>query len=154
MRYHSAVLFVTNIEASTKFYTELLGFKVADDFGNNLAFEEGLSLWQVQDSHDIAKKLPVAGPGNRFELCFEHEDMDDLYEQLKSAKVKFFQHLNEETWGQRTVRFFDPDGHLIEVGEPMEVFVKNLAQRALSSTEIQEKTGMPIITVNEILNSK
>jgi catechol 2,3-dioxygenase-like lactoylglutathione lyase family enzyme len=151
MRYHSAVLFVTNIEASTKFYTELLGFKVADDFGNNLAFEEGLSLWQVQDSHEIAKKLPVAGPGNRFELCFEHEDMDDLYEKLKIAKVKFFQHLNEETWGQRTVRFFDPDGHLIEVGEPMPVFVKNLAKKGLSETDIHEKTGMPLDTVKKLL---
>jgi len=154
MKYHSAVLFVTAIETSTKFYTQLLGLKVADDFGNNLAFEQGLSLWQVQGSHEIAKNLPVPGLGNRFELCFEHEDMDDLYEQLKSAKVKFFQHLNEETWGQRTVRFFDPDGHLIEVGEPMELFVRNLAQRGLSETEIHKKTGMPIVTVNEILNLK
>ena len=26
---------------------------------------------------------------------------------------------NENFWGQQVVRFYDPDGHLIEVGTPM-----------------------------------
>lgn len=151
MRYHSAVLFVKDINLAKTFYIQILGLNLAEDFGNNIVFEQGLSIWQVQQSHAIAKELPVSEPGNRFELCFEHEDMDDLYLQLKSAKVKFFQHLNEETWGQRTVRFFDPDGHLIEVGEPMPVFVKNLAKRGLSETDIHEKTGMPLDTVKKLL---
>jgi hypothetical protein len=66
---------------------------------------------------------------------------------LNNAGIKFLHQINEEPWGQRTIRFFDPDGHLIEIGEPMEVFVNNMSQKGLSAVQISEKSGIPVETV-------
>lgn len=32
--------------------------------------------------------------------------------------IQYVNHLTEHPWGQKTVRFYDPDGNLIEVGTP------------------------------------
>lgn len=49
------------------------------------------------------------------------------------------------------MRFFDPDQHLIEVGEPVPVLVKNLSERGLNPKEIAEKTGIPLEVVEKLL---
>lgn len=151
MNFHSIVIFVKDIEVSKAFYTKTLGFSIIHDFGNNIILNQGLSIWQVMQDHPIGEQLDPHKDGNRFELYFEHDDMDTLNEQLTKAGITFFQPLNEEAWGQRTLRFFDPDHHLIEVGEPLEIFVKNLAIRGLTNVQIHKKTGIPQNTVNKIL---
>jgi len=49
------------------------------------------------------------------------------------------------------MRFFDPDGHLIEIGEPMEVFVRNMTKKGLTAKQIAAKSGISIETINSIL---
>jgi len=34
-------------------------------------------------------------------------------------EVKYVNHLMTHSWGQKVIRFYDPDGNLIEVGTPM-----------------------------------
>ena len=55
-----------------------------------------------------------------------------------------------ESWGQYTVRFFDPDGNLVEVGESIPCFVKRLYQEGLSIEDVAAKTSVPIETVKNI----
>ncbi|RKX68718.1 hypothetical protein DRP43_05215, partial [candidate division TA06 bacterium] len=45
---------------------------------------------------------------------------------IKSKNIEFLHEIHEEPWGQRTIRFFDPDNHLIEIGEPLPIFIKNM----------------------------
>lgn len=37
------------------------------------------------------------------------------------ADMKLLHDLHDEPWGQRTIRFFDPDDHLIEAGESLKL---------------------------------
>ena len=152
MKFHSTVLFVKDITQSKNFYKRLFAFNVAYDFGNNLGFEEVHSLWEIMPKHEIAQKLSTSDKSNRFELYFEHANIDEFYKLLKHEGVVFLHELKEESWGQRTVRFFDPDGHLVEVGEPLEVFIQNLSKQGLSQAEIESKTGVPGKNIAEILN--
>lgn len=61
---------------------------------------------------------------SRFEIVFETDDIDLVNKKLKENNVKLLHETNTEIWGQRTIRFYDPDGHLIEVGEAIPVFLK------------------------------
>ena len=114
------ILFVVNdIEKSKKFYQELFGLRVITDFGENMILTEGLVLQQKNIWQDGIKK-EVSFGGHDAELYFEESDMDGFLEKLSKVdfKVEF---VDEETpdhpWGGRVVRLYDPDRHVIEIGE-------------------------------------
>jgi len=144
MVFHSTVLFVKDIEASKEFYTRFLNFPVTYDFGKNVLLSNGLSLWQIQPDHIINNKLETGNESNRFELYFETANLEAIYDKLKSAGILFLHKIHEESWGQRTIRFFDPDNHLVEIGEPMDIFVNNMHKNGLTPMEISRKSGIPL----------
>ena len=151
MKFHSTVIFVKDIERSKDFYQRFLDFSIEHDFGKNVILNNGLTIWEIQESHVISKQLQTKDDSNRFELYFESEELEKVFSQLEMAGIKFLHKIHEEPWGQNTIRFFDPDNHLIEIGEPLEVFVNNMSRDGLSVKEISEKSGIPIDTVRELL---
>lgn len=152
MKLHSIVLFVKNIEKSKEFYTKILNQSIVHDFGNNVILSGGISIWQIQQSHIISQKLETSSNSNRFELYFEAENIDEINLKLEQNSVTLLHPIHTEPWGQRTIRFFDPDSHLIEIGEPLEVFVMNMSKQGLSPEQISTQSGIPIETVNNLLS--
>ncbi|MCD8187022.1 MAG: glyoxalase/bleomycin resistance/dioxygenase family protein [Rikenellaceae bacterium] len=126
------VLFVRDARRARDFYMDVLGCTVTHDFGGlNFFFQEGFALWQILDENIIPQTLGRehiynAEGVSRFELCFETEDLDADYAALQAVGVRFLHRINTELWGQRTVRFYDPDGHLVEIGEALPVFVRRI----------------------------
>ena len=55
------------------------------------------------------------------ELYFEEPDIEGFVKKLEKypEPIEYVNRLMEHSWGQRVVRFYDPDGNLIEVGTPM-----------------------------------
>jgi catechol 2,3-dioxygenase-like lactoylglutathione lyase family enzyme len=151
MKFHSTVIFVKEIGQSRDFYTRYLDFSVEHDFGKNVILSNGLTIWEIPDNHIISNQLETRKESTRFELYFESEDIDTKCKLLEKAGVKFLHKIHEEPWGQRTFRFFDPDDHLIEVGEPLEVFVSNMSMMGMSVKKISEKSGIPIETLKTLL---
>ena len=145
--YHSCVRLVEDIERSKHFYNTILGQSIVNDFGRNVVFEGGLSIWQ----RDYALNLIFQGKGdeidvggNNFEIYFETEDLDNLYDRLVSEKVEVIHEVMEHSWGQRGFRVRDPDGHIVEFSESMESVVRRLNMQGLSIEEISEKSMMPV----------
>lgn len=153
MKFHSTVIFVKDIEKSKDFYTHYLGFSIEHDFGKNVILNSGLTIWEILPGHIINTKLKTTNDSNKFELYFENDNIDEIFNNLENAGVQFLHKINEEPWGQRTLRFYDPDKHLIEIGEPLEVFVANLSKKGLNEAQISEKTGIPIDTVIKLLEN-
>lgn len=153
----TAVLFVRDAQQAREFYESLLGFHVVAEFGGtNIIFREGFALWQPMPEHVIPKAYPDMHNAElppRGELCYETEDIDGVYTELKAGEVRFLHEIREEEWGQRSVRFFDPDGHLIEVGESMHVFVRRFRNQGLTPEQIAERTFMPLPMVLGILGN-
>lgn len=147
MVFHSTVLFVKDIEVSKEFYINFLNFSVEHDFGKNIIMSKGLTLWQIDPEHIISKQLETTNESNRFELYFEAANIENISDTLKISGIKFLHILHKEPWGQRTIRFFDPDNHLIEIGEPMDVFVNNMHKTGLTPAQISVKSGIPIETI-------
>ena len=152
VRFHSAAAFVADIERSKAFYTELLGQEIELDFGKNVILKCGLTLWEIQPTHIIPATLGSdrLAAGNRFEFYFETPDIDEVYQRLHAAGVAFLHPVHEEPWGQRTIRLFDPDLHLIEIGEPLETFIGRLRSEGMTPEAITEKTGVPLQKLREL----
>lgn len=150
----TAVLFVRSINESRDFYCNVLGLKIELDFGKNVIFKNGFAIWEIRKDHIISGKIGhrnLTGASTRFELYFETGDLDIIHESLVAHKVTFLHELHEEPWGQRTIRLFDPDGHLIEVGESMRDFIGRFHLQGLTPFEISKRTSVPVEEVKRLL---
>lgn len=60
---------------------------------------------------------------NGSELYFEEEDIEAFARRLDEYPfpIRYVNRLMEHSWGQKVIRFYDPDGNLIEVGTPVSV---------------------------------
>jgi catechol 2,3-dioxygenase-like lactoylglutathione lyase family enzyme len=157
LKYLSAVVFVKDIHVAKKFYTETLGFEIDLDFGTNVGLVGGLTIWQIDPVHIIPKRLGLSSVGdrsaNRFELYFETEDLAAARERIRQAGGEFLHEIHEEPWGQMTMRFFDPDRHLIEIGESMPSFVARLRGEGMNAEQVSRKTYIPLAKVEDIFKA-
>jgi catechol 2,3-dioxygenase-like lactoylglutathione lyase family enzyme len=147
MRFQSTVLFVADMERAKEFYQRFLGQEIALDIGVNVGFTSGIALWQADYAKDLLfgssdSGMPAQGHPT-MELYFETDEIDAVAARLHESGVCFLHPLQEQPWGQRTIRFYDPDGHLIEAGEPMWVVVRRYAAAGFSPEQIAQKTTLP-----------
>lgn len=113
------ILFVVNdIEKSVGFYKELFGLQVIRDFGNNVILSEGLVLQERRSFEELIGKKVSRG-GNDAVLYFVESDLDAFAEKLKNSsfEIQYVHELTTYEWGQRAIRIYDPDQHVIEIGE-------------------------------------
>jgi hypothetical protein len=154
----STALFVKDINNSKNFYINNLQQKIQFDFGKNVIFESGLAIWEISNTHIIPEKLGIHNlkdsKSNRFEMYLETDNLEEIYGQLKKENIVFLHEIHEEPWGQCTIRFFDPDHHLIEIGESMEVFVGKFHKQGLTPEQISARTSVSLSDVKRILNLK
>ena len=144
--YHSCVLLVNDILKSKHFYNTILGQEIEMDFGRNVFFKGGFSIWKKDYAFNlIFKEKAIDTPfgGNNFEVYFETEDIYKLYQRLVK-KVKIIHSIIEHPWGQRAFRVRDPDDHIIEFAETMESVVKRLNKQGWDLEEIAKKSMMPL----------
>jgi catechol 2,3-dioxygenase-like lactoylglutathione lyase family enzyme len=153
IKFHSTVIMTDDFEQMKSFYQDILQQKIEFDFGNCIGFKNGLSLWKLKEEYPISKKLgrTFDKSGNKnMEICFETDDFEIVVENLKKYQLKYLHKETEELWGQQTVRFYDPENNLIEIGETIPCFVKRFRNRGMSAEEVSNKTSVPIQIVNEI----
>jgi len=100
--FHSCVILVRDMEKSKHFYKTVLGQKIVNNFGRNIIFEGGLSIWQRDYALNLIfqeKTAEIAAEGDNFELYFETEDLDNLYDLLVSEKIEVIHSVIEHSWG-------------------------------------------------------
>ncbi len=151
--FSSSVLFVKDIETSQKFYKDLMGLEIKDDFGACKIFSCGLALWAVNDDHLINQKWKREKQNGNLEICFETEDFDAIYKTIKDLDIPVLHDFHVESWGQKTIRVFDPDNNLVEIGESIPTFIKRMYKEGMSVEAIAEKSSVPKEQVENILNS-
>jgi catechol 2,3-dioxygenase-like lactoylglutathione lyase family enzyme len=121
MRFVNPIPFVHDIARSKAFYETRMGLRIVEDFGSFVLFEtgfaihEGPALERTVWREASATQEPY-GRANLL-LYFEHEDVDAAFAAI-APHVKLIHRVEEQAWGQRVFRFYDPDGHAVEVGEP------------------------------------
>ena len=68
--------------------------------------------------------------------------------------LEFIHGIREEPWGQRTMRFYNPDRFIIEVAEPILSTVKRYTDLGLSIDEISKKTQFSREDVKGLLSGQ
>ncbi len=157
MRFNCPLLVVRDMETAKEFYRNVLGQSVKFDFGENVVFHGDFSL-QLKSHYaamtGIGEEM-ILSQANNFELYFEEEDFDAFLLTLEfRGDIRYIQRCVEHDWGQRVVRFYDPDLHIIEVGEHMGSVVRRLMEQGLSLEETAAKTQHPLDFVKGCMMEK
>jgi catechol 2,3-dioxygenase-like lactoylglutathione lyase family enzyme len=120
----STIVFVSDVERSKAFYRDLLQQTIAEDHGTIVMFEDGLVI------HDGANLLGKtyrtndtfpAGPQGKdnLDIYFETDEIEHVYRLVCDSGAAIIHAIEVQDWGQRVFRFHDPDGHIVEIGDPM-----------------------------------
>lgn len=120
MKLKNVLIVVNDIEKSKAFYKDLFGLNVVLDNDGNVILTEGLVLQDAAIWKKFIEK-DIVPCNNATELYFEERDIEGFAKKLENYKepIQYVNHLMEHSWGQKVIRFYDPDGNLIEVGTPM-----------------------------------
>ncbi|TFG16977.1 MAG: glyoxalase, partial [Promethearchaeota archaeon] len=87
------------------------------------------------------------------EIYFEFAKLDEIFTKITEYGVEIAHEIITQPWQQRAFRFFDPDGYLIEIAEPMWAVVIRLHNEGLLPKDIQKQTMMPLEIVNLIIKT-
>ena len=151
MKYEGVCIAVKDINLSKKFYLELFGLEIFQDYGINVSFG-GLSLQQEFDWMLGVPKESILNKSHNMELYFEEDNFDTFVERLSTMKDIDYVHLAiEHRWGQRAIRFYDLDGHIIEVGETMSSVCRRFLDSGLSIDEVAKRMDVIVEYIESVL---
>ena len=128
IKFRMPLLAVRDVEISKKFYHDLFDQEVVLDLGGNVTFSGGFA---VQQDFDRLTGVPKS-------TILHQVDFDAFTEKLRRhLDVELVHPPMTHAWQQRVVRLYDPDWHMIEVGESME----HIALRLLDEGHSVEETA-------------
>lgn len=144
MKYICSLVTVEDIGRSREFYEKILKQEVKYDYGENVVFKGDFAIHLKSHFAELIDGKRITAGSNNFELYFEYDDVDAFVKELKENKVEFVHEVREQPWRQKVVRFYDPDGNIVEVGESLEYLSFRLAREGKNVEEISAITNMPV----------
>lgn len=151
MKLKNSLLVVTNIDQTVNFYKKILGLHVVMDFGANKVLTGGLCLQTLETWKNFIGTDKVFFKANNAEVYFEEEHFDQFVETLKEFEIEYIHPVKEHSWGQRAVRFYDPDQHIIEVGETMKAVCRRFLDGGMTPEQVAERMDVPMKFINGCL---
>lgn len=143
MKIKNPLLVVKDMEKAKSFYRQVLGLHVIADLGANVVLTGGLSL-QTEESFMMFTGKDISYQGNDAEIYFEEDDFDTFLEKLKTIPdLSYVHQVKEHSWGQRVIRLYDPDKHIIEIGENMKMVCRRFSAQGFSIEEIALRMDVP-----------
>ena len=120
MKLKNVLIVVKDIGRSERFYRDLFGLETILDNDGNVILTDGLVLQEEKYWKEFLGR-EIIPENNACELYFEEADIEGFIETLERyyPDVQYVNRLMTHSWGQKVIRFYDPDGNLIEVGTPM-----------------------------------
>ena len=144
MKMKNPMLVVTDINKSVSFYEKVLGLHVIMDFGANKTLTGGLALQTLETWQEFIGTNDIAFGGNSTEIYFEEDHFDEFAENLKKCNVEYVHPVKEHSWGQRVVRIYDPDQHIIEIGENMKAVCKRFLDGGMTPEQTAKRMDVPM----------
>ncbi len=151
MKYICTLITVSDINKSRSFYENILECEVKYDFGENVTFHGDFSIHLDSHFKGLIDSKEITHGGNNIELYFEHDDVEQFAVVLEENGIELVHPVREQPWRQKVVRFYDPDKHIIEVGESMEFLSYRLSLEGMNIEEISKTTIMPVEFVTEAI---
>ena len=108
----SIQIFVSDIEKAKKWYSEILGMTLIEEYPNIRC------LFMKLDDTEFYIETPcpewgegwnTVKIGGRTPIIFKTKNIEKTVEKLKSKSVKFVEEISKRPWGQYKAVFSDPD---------------------------------------------
>lgn len=119
IRLHTTIIFTSDIAASKAFYNGLLGIGIVQDSDSFVLLEGSLGLHKADVFYEYLEKPYNGGTMGRdnLDLYFTTDELEAAERKLKAAGIKFIHGIREFPWGETLFRVYDPDGHIVEIGD-------------------------------------
>jgi len=120
MKLKNTLLVVKDNQKAKEYYHDLFGLEMLQDNDGNMILDGGLVLQEEKYWKKFLGK-EIVPKSNSCELYFEETDIESFIKKLERMypDTEYVNRLMTHSWGQKVIRFYDPDGNLIEVGTPM-----------------------------------
>jgi catechol 2,3-dioxygenase-like lactoylglutathione lyase family enzyme len=120
LRFEGLTLTVESVERSIDFYSGKLGLKVewnaAPAFAMIRHGAVTLGLLSVVEARKEGVEDSAAAQKRAIHVELSTDDLDGLFEELKSKGVTFHQPPHDEPW-ERSMTALDPDGYSVEFAQ-------------------------------------
>ena len=109
-------LAVRDLDASIRFYRDVLGLAVRDGAGEQPFCWLGGRYGVVEAGEAVLALFPAVDEEAtlRVTIGFDIPDLDAAHDRALAAGVSVFDPLRETRWGRRAM-YHDPDGHVVVV---------------------------------------
>lgn len=114
-------IWTDDISKMKTFYNEVLGFKIKNDLGNYVEFENNgvrFAICLRNVMYDYSSEYTKKTVGQGFELAFPCESPDDVdktFNRLIDMGATPIHEPQNMPWDQRTALFADHDGNIHEI---------------------------------------
>lgn len=113
---------VNDVEQALQFYVDVLGFRLAQQFGPAMAIvvKDDLSLWLAGPLSSAAQLMPDGSrpqPGGWSRIVLKVEDIESKIARLTEAGARFRSGMVQGPGGKQ-ILFEDPSGNAIELFQP------------------------------------
>ena len=115
------ILYVEDVDRSIAFYRDLVGlpFKFSESGYAEFATEgTKFALYARSNLPDLLGREGSSG-GMAAEVAFLTTGVDAEAERIREAGVTILAGPVDRPWGQRTLHFLDPDGHVVEFAQEL-----------------------------------
>lgn len=146
MKYQCPILVVDDLDQSRMFYEDLLGQAMIVNLGGFMYFSGEFAIrdrrsWKAVEPRDLMLQHARCQCA---EVYFEEADFDAFVARLETYPDIEFIHGPTLMAGRRLVRFYDPDGHIVVVGEDMAAVIERYLAQGLSFEDISARTHYPL----------
>lgn len=118
-------LFVSDLDVSRRFYTDVLGFTPEPKGASSyLSLTLGSLTLSIQGStalppeHHFDRNALAGRRGVGVELVLEVADVDAAYRRVLRSGWSRYEGMVARPWGLRDFRVIDPDGYYLRITEP------------------------------------
>lgn len=123
IKFINPIVFVKDVNLSKEFYTQVVDLKIVEDHGVFVLFQDHFSIHQAREltvtvwGKDTPETDQPQGRKNLL-LYFETPDLEQVFSRV-CGQVELIHPIQTQAWGQKVFRFYDPDHHVVEIGEPL-----------------------------------
>lgn len=116
-----AQLRTTDMAASVRFYTEVLGLGVAFNYEDfYVGIRAGNQVFHLKQVDEKDPSIAYVDDGEHFHLYLEAQGVAEIAAQLKAKHVTLVKDVHETPWGTREIVIRDDQGHTLYLGEPLQ----------------------------------
>ena len=151
MKFKGTLIAVTDLGKSRKFYRDILGLTITSDREPAVTFNGCIILRKMDSWIDGIRSGYVMFDNRASEMCFETDDFDDIILRLDTFGIKCVHRPFMRQCGQRIVRFYDPDHHIIEVGESAEAVMQRFSDDGMDAEQIARRMNISADFVKKYL---